>query len=340
MNVVGIGDLFIPKQYIEEGFKILKSSKVELKTLDWQLRDFDELQEINLLVEKKGSEAYEVPQAILDATKDADIIITQFCPVTKKVIDNAKNLKVVGVLRAGYENINLKYASEKGIVLFNTAGRNADSVADFTVGMIICECRNIARGHYGLKSGDWIRKYPNSSYIPDLMDKTVGLIGIGEIGNRVARRLQGFDMKIIAFDPYVKKTDYGIQLVSLEELMKTSDFVSVHARMTPETEKMVNRKLLEMMKPTAYFINTSRAGLVDEEALIDILKNKKIAGAALDVFMKEPPGKDYPLVTLPNVTLTPHMAGGSTDAFLNSPKKLAAEIQKLWKKGRNQEHCQ
>jgi D-3-phosphoglycerate dehydrogenase / 2-oxoglutarate reductase len=332
MKIVGIGDLFIPKQYIEDGFEILKSKNVNIETLDWKIKDFDELQKINLLVEKNGSEVFEVPDYLLEATADADIIITQFCPITKRMIDNCKNLQVIGVLRAGYENINLNYANEKNIILFNTAGRNADSVADFTIGMIICECRNIAKSHLCLKDGEWKRTFSNSSYIPDLPGKTVGLVGLGEIGTRVAKRLTGFDMEILAYDPYVQKADYGIKLVDIETLMKKSDFVSIHARMTPQTEKMINRKLLEMMKPTAYFINTGRAGLVDEDALYEILRDGKIAGAALDVFMKEPPGKDYPLVTLPNVTLTSHMAGGSTDAFLNSPKILSREMKKLWSK--------
>jgi D-3-phosphoglycerate dehydrogenase / 2-oxoglutarate reductase len=332
MKIVGIGDLFIPKQYINEGFKILKSKNVEIQTLDWKLKDFDELQEINLLVEKGGCEAYDAPDYLLEATKDADILITQFCPITKKIIDNCNNLKVIGVLRAGYENINLGSANEKNIIFFNTPGRNAEAVADFTVGMIICEARNIARGHHGLKNGEWIRTYPNSSYIPDLTEKTVGLVGLGEIGYRVVKKLSGFNMKIIAYDPYIKDAGAGIELVELDYLMKNSDFVSIHARLTAENEKMINKELLQLMKPTSYFINTGRAGLVDENALYEILKNSKIAGAALDVFMKEPPGKDYPLVILPNVTITPHMAGGSTDAFLNSPKKLAAEMIKLWDK--------
>jgi D-3-phosphoglycerate dehydrogenase len=332
MKVVGIGDLFIPKKYIEDGFAPLKSKGVKIDVFDWRLKDFDELQKINLLVEKGGCEAYDVPDYLLESTKDADIIITQFCPITKKIIDNCKNLKAIGVLRAGYENINLDCANEKNIIFFNTPGRNAEAVADFTVGMIICEARNIARGHFGLKNGEWIRIYPNSSYIPDLTEKTVGLVGLGEIGLRVVKKLSGFDMKIMAYDPYIKDAGRGVELVELDYLMKNADFVSVHARLTSENEKMINKEFLQLMKPTSYFINTGRAGLVDEEALYEILKNGKIAGAALDVFMKEPPGKDYPLVTLPNVTITPHMAGGSTDAFLNSPKKLAAEMIKLWNK--------
>jgi D-3-phosphoglycerate dehydrogenase len=265
----------------------------------------------------------------MEAVKDADIIVTQFFPINKKIIDNSPKLKLVGVLRSGYENINLEYVNEKKIVLLNTPGRNSDSVADFTVGAIISECRNIARGHHGLKSGLWIREYPNSGYIPDLPGKTAGIIGFGEIGKKVAKRLGGFDMRILAYDPFNTNSCYNAEIVDLEYLMVNSDFITLHARLTEQNYHMINAKMLALMKPAAYIINTARAGLIDESALYEVLKSKKIAGAMLDVYEKEPPGKNYPLVTLNNVTLTPHMAGGSSDAFLNSPKKLSAEIEKV-----------
>jgi D-3-phosphoglycerate dehydrogenase len=330
MKLVGIGDLFIPKEYITKGFKPLERLGVEINAVDWQLKDFQELQNINLLVENGGSDAYEPPQYIIDAVENADIIITEFCTITKKMIDICKSLKIIGVLRAGYENINLKYAEEKNILVFNTPGRNSDAVADFTVGLMIAECRNIARGHNDLKNGKWTRIYPNSDYIPDLPGKTVGIVGLGEIGLKVAKRLTGFDVNLIGYDPYAKDVPYGVECVSLEDVMRESDFVTIHARLTKETEKLINREMLQLMKPQAYLINTSRSALVDEAALYEVLSEGKIAGAALDVFDVEPPGKDYPLLSLKNVTVTPHMAGGSTDAFLNSPKKLAAEMAKIW----------
>lgn len=329
MKIVGIGDLFIPEEYIQNGFKQFKELGAEVRTIDLGVKDFHELQKINLLVEKGGSEAYEPPEHIKKAVEDADVIITQFCTITKDTIDRCRNLKIIGVLRAGVENINLKYATQRNILIYNTPGRNADAVADFTIGLIIAECRNIAKGHHGLKNGIWIRDYPNSQHIPDLPGKTIGIIGLGEIGLKVARRLTGFDVNILGYDPYVANPGYGIKLVSLEQLMEDSDFVTIHVRLTKETENLVNRKLISLMKPTSYFINTSRSAVTDEIALYDALKDKKIAGAALDVFNVEPPGKDYPLVKLENVTITPHMAGGSKDAFLNSPGKLAKEMIKL-----------
>lgn len=325
MKICGIGDLFIPADYIRTGFK---KNGLEADVFDWDTGGFAKLQEINLLIEQNGSEAYDVPSSLLDKIKDAEILITQFCPVSKKVIDACPDLKIIGVLRGGYENINIAYAAERGIEVFNTPGRNADAVADFAAGAIICEARNIARGHFGIKTGKWIREYPNSGMIPDLPGRVAGLIGFGEIGRKTAQRLHGFEMEILAFDPFAKNFPDYVRQTDIKELMRKSDFVSLHARLTNENRHLINAEMLSLMKPSAYLINTSRAGLVDEAALFAALKSKNIAGAFLDVFESEPPGLNHPLVNLENVTLTPHMAGGSNDAFLNSPIKLAMELSR------------
>lgn len=329
MKIVGIGDLLIPEKYIEEGFENFIDKGIEIKTIQWKLNTYEELQNINLLIESGGNEAYEPPMYVFEAVKDADIIITQFYPITEKLINYCRNLKAIGVLRGGYENVNLEYADKKGITVFNTPGRNANAVADFTVGVLISECRNISRSHMNLKIGKWIRDYTNADSVPDLSNKIVGIIGFGEIGKKVAKRLAGFDMNIVVYDPFFKGEYSGVKFVALKELMKISDFVTLHARLTKETERMIGKELLNLMKPTAYLINSARSSLVDEKALYETLKNKQIIGAALDVFDEEPPGKDYPLVTLENVTITPHLAGGTKDAFTNSPKLLADEMIKV-----------
>ncbi len=207
-----------------------------------------------------------------------------------------------------------------------TPGRNANAVADFTVGMLLSECRNIARAHRNLKEGRWIRDYTNAASVPDLPDKTAGIVGFGNIGRKVAQRLHGFEMNILAYDPFAGNVPDYVTLVDLPELMSRSDFVLVHARAMKETEHMINRELIGMIKPNAYLINTARSSLVDEQALYEALRDGKITGAALDVFDVEPPAADYPLVALPNVTVTPHLAGGSVDAFTNSPKLLSREM--------------
>jgi D-3-phosphoglycerate dehydrogenase / 2-oxoglutarate reductase len=329
MTLVGIGDLFIPHRYIREGFAAVAARGHRVETLDWRLSGFPELQEINLAVEKGGPAAFRPPAYVFDAVAGADFLVTQFCPVPAVLLEAAPRLKVVGVLRAGVENVDVAAATARGVLVVNTPGRNADAVADFTVGLLIAEARNICRGHHGLRQGRWLREYPNSGHIPDLPGKTVGIVGLGEIGRKVARRLAGFDMTVLAYDPLVRAAPEGIRLVDLPALMAEADFVTVHARLTRETEGLVSRALIARMKPTAYLINTSRSALVDEPALVEALRARRLAGAALDVFDHEPPGADDPLVQLDNVTLTPHMAGGSNDAFFNCPRLLAAELGKL-----------
>ncbi len=329
MELVGIGDLLIPEKFIKQGFSNFEKAGITLKTVEWKLKNYEELQNINLLTETNGSEAYDVPDYILKAVSNANIIVTQFCPINRKVFDACKNLKAVGVLRGGTENVNLDYANEKGVAVFHTPGRNANAVADFTVGMIIAECRNIAKSYMNLKNGKWIRDYTNKGSVPDLAGKVAGIIGLGAVGKRVAKRLAAFDMKIIAYDPFIKQHPEYVEMVSLEKLMRISDFVTVHSRLTEKTRDMINADMINLMKPTAYLINTARSGLVEENALYEALRTKKIMGAAVDVFNEEPPCKNYPLITLDNITVTPHLAGGTRDAFTSSPCLLAAEMIKL-----------
>ncbi len=325
MRIVGVGDLFIEAKYIERGFAPLRAQGHTLDVLDWPLAGFDELQAINLNIEQHGCQAVQPPACVFDLARGAEVFITQFCPVTRELVDACPQLRAIGVLRAGMENVCAGYAREKGIEVFNTPGRNADAVSDFTIGLILCEARNIARGHHGLKTGQWIRDYPNNGHIPDLRGRTVGLIGCGAIGTLVARKLSGFSVCVLGYDPYAD-TDAcrvaGIELVDLDTLLMESDFVSLHARLTEETRGLIGARELALMRDTAYLVNTSRAGLVDEEALRGALVQGRIAGAALDVFELEPPGMDHPLVILENVTVTPHMAGGSNDAFYNTPVLL------------------
>lgn len=329
MKIVGIGDLLIPCSDLENGFRRLVGTEIETQTVEWKLRDYEELQNLNLLVEQGGSEMVEPEDYILEAIGNADMVITQFCPITKRVIDACPNLKAIGVLRGGVENVNVAYASGKGILVFNTPGRNANAVADFTVGMMISVCRNIALSHRELKAGKWVRDYSNAASVPDLCEKTVGLVGYGNIGRQVAKRLKAFDMEIIAYDPYTSQENCDVELVELEELMQRSDFVSLHARLTQDTHHLINAHMLSLMKPNAYFINTARSGLVDEDALTEALREHRIAGAALDVFELEPPDAMYKMIPLDNVTVTPHLAGGTRDAFSRSPVLLVEELKRL-----------
>jgi D-3-phosphoglycerate dehydrogenase len=193
--------------------------------------------------------------------------------------------------------------------------------------MILAEVKNIARSHASLKSINWQRSFPNSNRIPELCGKTIGLVGYGTVGRLVAGYLDAFESHIIAFDPYFKGDSAPAELVSLEFLLKNSDIVSMHARLTSQSYHLIGEKELAMMKPNAVLVNTARSGLVDERALAKALEEKRIAGAALDVFDEEPLPADHPFIRLENVTITAHLAGSTIDSFRNSPRLMAGHLK-------------
>jgi phosphoglycerate dehydrogenase len=187
---------------------------------------------------------------------------------------------------------------------------------------MIAENKNIARSHHFLKEGKWVKRYSNQPFIRDMRKCTVGLVGFGFIGSRVAKRLSGFECRVVVFDPYVDAKEieaHGVDVAdSLESLLEASDFVSLHMRISSDTHHMIDAEALRRMKPTAYLVNTARADLVDEEALVDALRDHRIGGAAIDVYAEEPIGTDHPYLSLDNVTLVSHLAGTSADTMQTS----------------------
>lgn len=288
---------------------------------DKDMNDMGVITDRMLQIELGGIEAAPTYKPLLDACEDKDIIVVHVASINREVINAAKNLKVAAVLRGGYENADVEALTEHGIKLINAPWRSAHAVADFTVGMMIAENKNIARSYKLICEGKWCKKYVNQEYIHDMRTRTVGLIGFGYIGRQVAKRLSGFGSKVIIYDPFLDPkviTEAGYNAVTLKELLAESDFVSVHIRLSEKTAKFVGAKEFAQMKPTAYFINTARAGIVDTNALIHALQTKSIGGAAIDVFDEEPLPCDSPLLKLDNITLTSHIAGTSCDTMRNS----------------------
>lgn len=285
-------------------------------------------------MEQKGADAMVQCEELLEEAKDADIIIANFAPVGSKIIENAPKLKLISVTRSGCENVAIDTAKKRGVNVCVSPGRLADPVADFTVGLMLAESRNIVRDSLNLK-GTWDSSRPNNfKYVKSLKNKTVGIIGFGLIGRNVAKRVQAFGCNVIAYDPYCKENIFKenkAKSVTMEELMKNADFVCVHARLSEDTKGLVSKEYIKMMKPSAFFINTARAGLVDEDALVEALKEKRIAGAALDVFKEEPLGDNNPLLELDNVTLTPHRAGGTSDLAALSVDIAVKDIERFFK---------
>ncbi|MRM86876.1 3-phosphoglycerate dehydrogenase [Faecalicatena contorta] len=282
----------------------------------------DKTMECMSATEAGGPEGYPVPDEMYGLAEEADMIVVHMAPIPKKLIDSAKKLKFVAVMRGGCNNVDVNYLCEKGITVVNAAARSSDSVADATVAMMLAETRNIARSYAALKhEGTWLKKFPNTGNIHDLATRTIGIIGIGCIGARVARRLEGFGAKIIVHDPYVpdeKIKEMGYEPVTKEELCRRSDIVTIHLRESEATNKFIGEKELALMKPTTTIVNTARAGLIDEEALIKALEERRIQGAALDVFDIEPLPAGHPFLGLDNVTITSHLAGSSNDVMVNS----------------------
>ena len=326
MKLLAISDHYLPRRYMAEGLTSLAAHGIDVTVFPWEHETLEELQAANLQIEQGGPEAVALPQELLQSVNQYDIIVTQFAPISRKFLESAEPLKLLGILRGGLENVDLETATKRKVSVFNTPGRNARAVAESTIGLILAEVRNLARGHAALKQGNWTREFPNKNDIPELLDKTVGLIGFGAIGKLVAKFLDAFGAKVIVYDPFFQKGSENVQPVDLETLMKQSDIVSIHARYVSETHHLVNREHLLMMKPTAILVNTARSGLVNEEALIEILSARKIMGAALDVFDEEPLKPDSPFLTLDNVTIVPHLAGSTADAFRNSPKLFSAHL--------------
>nr|WP_208386337.1 phosphoglycerate dehydrogenase [Curtobacterium sp. WW7] len=250
--------------------------------------------------------------ALLAALSDAHaILVRSATKVDAEAIASAPELKVIARAGVGLDNVDIKAATTAGVMVVNAPTSNIISAAELTVGHILSLARHIPAAHASLAAGAWKR----SSYTGvELYEKTVGIIGLGRIGALITQRLQAFGVSVIAYDPYVtsaRAQQLGVELVSLEDLLRRADFTTIHMPKTPETVGMISDEQFALMKPTAFVVNVARGGLIDEDALHRALTSNTIAGAGLDVFVSEPP-KDSPLVSLPNVVVTPHL-GASTD---------------------------
>ncbi|AZS37090.1 D-3-phosphoglycerate dehydrogenase [Microbacterium lemovicicum] len=254
--------------------------------------------------------------ALLAALADAAaVLVRSATKIDAEAIAAAPALQVVARAGVGLDNVDIAAATAAGVMVVNAPTSNIISAAELTVGHILSLARHIPAAHSSLQDGLWKR----SAYTgTELFEKTVGIIGLGRIGALIAARLQAFDMRVIAYDPYVtsaRAQQLGVQLVELDALIEQSDFVTIHMPKTPETTGMIGAAQFRRMKPTAYVVNVARGGLIDESALYDALTTGEIAGAGLDVFTSEPPvegGTAVRLLDLPNVVVTPHL-GASTD---------------------------
>ncbi|HXR44917.1 MAG TPA: phosphoglycerate dehydrogenase [Pseudolysinimonas sp.] len=274
----------------------LSPATVEALGPDFDIRSVDGTDRAALLAALDGASA---------------VLIRSATRMDAEAIAATKTLKVIARAGVGLDNVDIKAATEAGVMVVNAPTSNIISAAELTIGHILSLARHIPAADASLSAGEWKRsKYTGV----ELFEKTLGIIGLGRIGALITERMQAFGMDVVAYDPYVTATraqQLGVRLLSLDELLETADFVTIHMPKTPETTGMIAAPQLKKMKKTAYVINVARGGLIDEQALAEALRDGEIAGAGIDVFTSEPP-KDDALTSAPNIVVTPHL-GASTD---------------------------
>ncbi|TAK66508.1 MAG: phosphoglycerate dehydrogenase [Bacteroidetes bacterium] len=249
------------------------------------------------------------------------LIVRSATKVTADILSNAGTMKVIGRAGTGVDNIDINAATRRGIIVLNVPGGNTVSTAEHSISLLMALARNIPQAHQSMREGKWERK----KYVGvELCGKTLGVIGLGKVGKEVAKRCLGFEMKVIAFDPVLSPevaAKMGIELVDLDIVLRRSDFITVHTPLTNETRNLIDVRALAMCKKGVRIVNCARGGIINEQALLDALNAGIVAGAALDVYEKEPP-TDHPLVQHPRVVVTPHLGASTEDA----QEKVALEI--------------
>lgn len=289
---------------------------------------FDEA--ISLIEEYADVEVYESEEEpapydlILEKVRDIDGLL---CLLTDKIdariIEAGERLKVISNYAVGYDNIDVEVATKRGIYVTNTPGVLTETTADLAWAILMAIARRVVEADKYVRAGRWVHAWgPKMMLGSDVHGKTLGIVGLGRIGSAVARRAKGFNMRVIYYDVFRREDlerELGLEYKPLEELLKEADYVTLHVPLTKETYHLIGERELNLMKPTAYLINTSRGAVIDQKALYKALKERRIAGAALDVFEKEPIDPDDPLLELDNVVLTPHIGSAS----IETRKKMA-----------------
>lgn len=283
----------------------------------WDPSPLNLMESLGYLVKRNPRQQPFTESEMIEQIKNIDGVIVGIDPVTSKVIAAAERLRVISKYGVGLDNIDMEAATKRGIVVTSTPGANTESVADLTFGLMISVARRIIEADQALRAGRWERFMGM-----DIWGRTLGVIGTGRIGKAVVNRAKGFNMRIFAYDTWQDSewaAAYGVKYVDLEQLMIESDFVSIHIALNDETCGLVDKKLINLMKPTGILVNTARGGIVDETALSEALRKGKIFGAALDVFTEEPLVEQH-LLSTSGLSITPHIGAYSRGALENMGK--------------------
>ncbi|MFA6600820.1 MAG: phosphoglycerate dehydrogenase [Candidatus Omnitrophota bacterium] len=254
------------------------------------------------------------------------VIVRSGTKLTKELIEAGTKLKVVGRAGVGVDNVDLETATKHGVIVMNTPEGNTISTAEHTVTMLLALARKIPQAHASLSGGEWKRtKFLGT----EVNGKVLGVVGFGRIGREVAKRAAAFNMRVVAYDPFIPAEtikQYGVESADVKSLLKIADFITFHTPLTPETKHLLNEKTFALCKKGVRIVNCARGGIVEEKALIEAIKSGQVAGAALDVFEKEPPAPDYPLLKMPEVICTPHLGAATEEAQENVAVDVARQV--------------
>lgn len=334
MKLVNVGDILLDPEYMAAAAKGFSRYDV-IQNFYFGPRNKEDFRHFQTAMEREGYRCAPVPDEILAQISDADVLQVHMMPVPEKVFQAGKKLKIICSNRGGSENLDLEAAARYGVAVLCNPAHNANAVAEYTIGMMLSEVRNIARCHAAfVRYKSWREASPNSGQIYEMSGMTVGIVGFGTIGRLLSEKLsKGFGTQVIAFDPYVDEAAMAAHAackVGLSQLLRQADIVTLHMRVTPQTRRMIGRREFSLMKPTAVLVNTGRSGVVDSGAMVEALQSERIMGAALDIFDHEPLPQDSPLLALDNVTLTTHQGGVTVNAFRDSPQMVLWECERFF----------
>lgn len=317
IRVLAAGDHFVQNRLFVDALRREVPGEVDIRelTLPWPVEPFGRVGEVD--------EASDVEDELIEALRGVEVCVTQMAPLTKRVLDASPDLRLFCVSRGGPVNANLEAAVQAGVAVTYAPGRNAVATAEHTLAMLLAATRRIPQTHADLAGGVWRGDYYTYDNVgPELEGSTVGLVGYGAIGRRVARMLEGFGAEVLVFDPYVDVPEK----VELDELLGRSRFVSLHARATPETSGMIGAAEIAAMPPSSVLVNCARGALLDYDALCDALDSGHLFGAAMDVFPEEPIPPGSRLLATPNLVMTPHLAGASKETAMKAAAIVAADV--------------
>jgi D-3-phosphoglycerate dehydrogenase len=328
MRILAVGDSYMPARYFADGFKELaKTHSVSYVECDADLAFSPASASELRLREYLGS-----PDQVAEWMDGIEVLAVHGAPVTDRVLDASRDLRLVCCARGGPVNVDVAAVAERRLPLVNTPGKNAEAVADMTMAFLVMLARGFPKAQGFLANGGQVRdNFEGAQFLGhDLERHTLGLVGYGQVGQRVAERARAFGLKVLVYDPFAAAHGESIQQVySLAELLAGADFVSLHARVTADNERMINAAELAAMRPGAFLINTAREALVDEDALDAALASGHLGGAALDVFEQRGDGRRLRFLRHENVVLTPHIGGATHETLLRGAEMIATEIARF-----------